>query len=458
MEGDALEVAIALWRSPTMRQALRQRPLPGDVGEVIELAAGAPGPLAAAAARTGERPEQLLEAVRFYLREVLLFSGADAYRVLGVSSQAGAAQIKAHHRALQHWLHPDRQGSNWEAVYATRINAAWSELRSTQRRIAYDARRLQEPGPFDTNGSAPHQAIARWRMVPHQQARWPAWIALAVLLVGGVWLFVLLDRQASAPAPEWPLPIVDHHGAARPTPSPLLPLAVEPAPGIAKEVAGTAGDAFLTPTVPPAEDNAPVESYRSVDTGIARQTIPGTRLSHDQSPAPVRQQPERLTTLAADTPMTNAATRVHMSVRDAPGNPPQAAAIEPPSAPASITAGRAVPPDESAPMPSVDPRRLDLAKRQARELAHYLTSRSPQVPPIWRSAAAQDAAALIRERLENRQARLGDPAWRIAPEHATMTAVIVTPDDASGAATLRVDMDWREGMWLVAAIQADSLP
>jgi len=53
---------------------------------------------------------------------------------------------------------------------------------------------------------------------------------------------------------------------------------------------------------------------------------------------------------------------------------------------------------------------------------------------------------------------LGDPAWRIAPEHATMTAVIVTPDDASGAATLRVDMDWREGMWLVAAIQADSLP
>ena len=106
MDGNALEVALALWRIPSMRWSLRQRPLPNDVGEVIELATGAPERLAKAAARTDEPPAQVLEAARFYVREVLLCAGSDAYRVLGVSHDAAPEQIKAHHRALQHWLHP----------------------------------------------------------------------------------------------------------------------------------------------------------------------------------------------------------------------------------------------------------------------------------------------------------------------------------------------------------------
>src|SRR3970040_2382745 len=177
MDGEALEVALALWRMPSMRTALRQRSLPDDGGEVIELAAGASGRIAQAAARADTTPGHLLEAVRFYASEILMHDGADAYRVLGVAPGAAPAQIKAHHRALQQWLHPDRRGDEWASLYATRVNVAWGELRSPERRAAYDAR-MAEPSPSSEPGTEPRRVlVSDWRAAPGPPKQGRGWAA-----------------------------------------------------------------------------------------------------------------------------------------------------------------------------------------------------------------------------------------------------------------------------------------
>ena len=139
--GDALDWALALARAPAERHALRERPLPEGIEGLLQIAAGNQrgAALQAAIARTGESEVELVEIVRFYLREVMFHANADAYRVLGLTAGADSAQIKAHHRLLQQWLHPDRQTSDWDAIFSARVNVAWDALRSPERRARYDA-------------------------------------------------------------------------------------------------------------------------------------------------------------------------------------------------------------------------------------------------------------------------------------------------------------------------------
>ena len=138
--GDALDWALALSRAPHERMVLRQRPLPDGLDALLQIAAGHRGEaLSSAVSRSGETEQELVEAVRFYLREVLFHSSADAYRILGLERGASADQVKGHHRWLQQWLHPDRHTSDWDAIFAGRVNAAWSQLRNEERRSAYDA-------------------------------------------------------------------------------------------------------------------------------------------------------------------------------------------------------------------------------------------------------------------------------------------------------------------------------
>ena len=56
MVGDTLDVALDLLQAPALRSALRNRPLPGDVGELIELAAGDPARVARVAGSRGQAP------------------------------------------------------------------------------------------------------------------------------------------------------------------------------------------------------------------------------------------------------------------------------------------------------------------------------------------------------------------------------------------------------------------
>lgn len=136
--GDALDWALALARVPGERHALRQRPLPGGMDTVLQIAVGThAAAVTDAAAYSGMAPADVVEAARFYLREMLFFPDADVYRVLGLAADASDEQIKYHHRLLQQWLHPDRPTSDWDAAFAARVNAAWSQVRTPARREAY---------------------------------------------------------------------------------------------------------------------------------------------------------------------------------------------------------------------------------------------------------------------------------------------------------------------------------
>ena len=95
---EALELALWLNRAPAHRNALLGRPLPEGIGQLLRVATGADDAVAAASRITGEPPQVVLEAVRFYLQQVLFHEDADAYRVLGLRSDASQAQAREHHR------------------------------------------------------------------------------------------------------------------------------------------------------------------------------------------------------------------------------------------------------------------------------------------------------------------------------------------------------------------------
>lgn len=152
--GEALEQAVGLLRAPALRSALRRRPLPGGVGEVLAIASASSEAMRDASARTGVPEPELLEASRFYVQQVLLADGADAYRNLGATPDADHAVLRDHHRLLLRWLHPDRSsdGAQWDSALSTRVNQAWNQLRTPGVRARYDAERPAALPAADAGG------------------------------------------------------------------------------------------------------------------------------------------------------------------------------------------------------------------------------------------------------------------------------------------------------------------
>ncbi|HEY4530826.1 MAG TPA: DnaJ domain-containing protein, partial [Luteimonas sp.] len=151
--GEALELALGLLRAPALRSALRRRPLPAGIGEVLAIASESSEATCAASARTGVAAAGLVEASRFYIQQILLADDADAYRNLGATPDAEHAVLRDHHRLLLRWLHPDRsrEGAQWDSALSTRVNQAWNQLRTPVVRARYDAERAAAEAP----GAAP---------------------------------------------------------------------------------------------------------------------------------------------------------------------------------------------------------------------------------------------------------------------------------------------------------------
>src|SRR5690606_6110089 len=183
------ETALALQRAPGERFRLRERPLPDGLVHVLEIASGSPQALAAAAAETGHAEQELLDAVRFYLEQVLFAAeDADAYRVLGLARDAPQDTIRVHHRWLQRWLHPDRAQAGDATVFATRVNQAWAQLRTPALRHDY-AVRLAEARLASGDAPLPADTVHRWEQVDAPAAshggrsRWLLAAALAACAV-----------------------------------------------------------------------------------------------------------------------------------------------------------------------------------------------------------------------------------------------------------------------------------
>lgn len=213
----AIEQALALLRAPALLPSVRQRPLPEDLPQLFRLAAGDEEALAQIEAATGEARPRLAEAATFYLQQVLFAPGADHYRTLGVAAGASDEQIRQHYRLLLRWLHPDRNRDEWDAVYADRVNRAWQDLRTPERRAAYDRQRSeQRGGGADVVAPAaggfrarPPVPVAASPVLSSRTVRRLPWLvlgglgALATAGLAGIWYLQQLDqdgvRESQAP-------------------------------------------------------------------------------------------------------------------------------------------------------------------------------------------------------------------------------------------------------------------
>ncbi len=485
-----LETALALHRAPGERFRLRERPLPPGIVQAIEVAAGSPQAVHAAAAELGEPEPVIVEAARFYLEQVLFADpDADAYRVLGLASDATPDAIRTHHRWLQRWLHPDRAQAGDASIFATRVNQAFAQLRLPETRHAYDVR-LAEARLAGAAAPLSPDTVRHWG---HDEAaprygRRSRWLLAAALVACGV-LVVLIARNPDHGA-QWDPDEIADAAVTREATRPAIEdrdlgvlgaaLSVAPAAEPPAESRGAQGPAAGVehlparaepePTAvaaPPANPlralvaaalrplHRPPEPGRRVVSAVS--TVPATR---HPTPAPQARAPAAQT----QAPMPGAITSQQPPPQAAPA--PAAVAAAPSAAPSSsatTTPPAAAPAPHQAAVATIRSEdamlvaaRLPLAEQRVAQLAGYLASR-PEAVPLWDNVQAMTETNQARQRLNVRKGsklELSGRAWRMRPEQASLSADYRCRSYSDGPCNgrLEVTLVWREGLWLVRGI------
>ncbi len=457
--GDALEWALALAKAPAERVALRQRPLPAGMQRLLQIAGdGANEAVAELAAQTGEAPADIVEAARFYAREILFHQPADAYRVLGVSHLDDQDTLRSHHRLLQQWLHPDRQTSDWDAIFASRVNAAWNQLRTPERRLAYD--QANPPRPQDSlplTRARPHAvpSVLREGMVaPHapDPDRWRRRAPVLVLAVvcAALGLLAVRDMQRSPEEGRYAGRAVASAEAA----PEALPRLQAPAT-VAAPHAGRPRVARTSPT--PAIKSEPIAEVRrapvlagaeaavkpapvAVEASVARmRSVPAASPPVRTPPAPAQRPP-----LAAPT----------QRVPDAVAVAEPAPASATPVAAAPVAQPVAMPERKSDSAPTVSLQRVQQAQQVGGRLIAFLTAPNAASPPIWNSPAAQSGAAQVRDGLQGEGGlQISDVNWRVGESIAALRAGIRYSEGRKGR--LSADLVWRDQRWLVTGLSVE---
>lgn len=460
-KGSALEWALALLRAPAERHLLRQRPLPQEgMEQLLGIAAEAmPGVLAEQARRFGEAEAQVVEAARFYAREVLFHPQADAYRILGVEPRASADTIKAHYRLLQRWLHPDRACSEDDVVFAVRVNGAWNRLRSPERRRAYDEalRAARPPEIFDSNEAMrsvrtwvpavePVAPVSPWRR------RWPV---LALLMLCGVLaLLALRDRDRADAAWEVPQGSADAVRAGDPDPlAPLLP------------AAGLGSTPSNRPALPPREAalGDPEPSATQSQRPGSGPAVGGPK-APTQFPLPSATRYPARESAGGEAQRRSSAVAIQPAaaadrLRDDPESPHQPA---PAQRPATAATSRAPATAEASP-PSSPEAQPEFARVQAARLAgeallDYLRNPRRPTPPIWISPAVEADAQRLRQQLHAEgRLRLAEAHWRIGGNRAVFQSAVVVAGTPARSGLLTTHLRWRDGYWLVSGMEMESI-
>jgi hypothetical protein len=135
----ALKAALDLVHVPTQVRLLRSDPLPDGVPMLLRIAAGEIEAEHAAAALMDRSPDVVRRAAAFFIEQILFAPNADSYRVLGATPQASAGELRRNVALLLRWLHPDRGPGEERSVFVGRVTAAWNDLKTPERRAAYDA-------------------------------------------------------------------------------------------------------------------------------------------------------------------------------------------------------------------------------------------------------------------------------------------------------------------------------
>jgi len=519
MADEALEQALALLDAPIRRFEVRAKPLPDDIGVVIQLASASQPALGECARRLREPEDRLLEAVRFYLQQALLEPGTDAYRVLGVAPDASPGQIREHYRWLQRWLHPDRQGQAWEAQFSTRLNWAWRMLRNDSARKAYDSERA--PGivpPVQDNPVAP-LAQGEWTAVPVGRRPSGAWlgrtlVGLSFAICLG--LFYLALKVPDAPLIEdaridaaVPVAVMTTRQAdVQPMPTignpampgtPLDERAAEPESLVADSVS-----ASVTPVDPPQfaiEMPAPEASRGSHATAVAALAgfphadadVADQVVAQTAAPKPAARDAGAIRAVTQAT-----ARREAPRAAPAPGASPETASVAPGTAPhndvvaaqeaaspvvTSTDAGSVPVAGQVLPAPSPPTTvafqapvraaaslpagelmdRIALARKQVGDIVEYFRS-SDAVAPAWGDAPAPHSAwqqrGALRDRVGLESAAhfaLDSPVWRVSDEEASIDAAYHAERAHRVAENgrFRMSMAWRGRAWQLVQVELE---
>lgn len=156
----AVKLAVELLLMPSRLRFARKQALPPELSLLLHIAAGDEEAAASAARGLKRSHEIIIEASRFFIEQILLAPDADSYRVLGASRHAPTRELRRNMALLLRSLHPDVE-HELRSVFAQRVTGAWENLKTSERRAAYD-RQLDrhERGP-EIEGS--HQWSARPR-------------------------------------------------------------------------------------------------------------------------------------------------------------------------------------------------------------------------------------------------------------------------------------------------------
>jgi hypothetical protein len=144
MDGSAaLRLAIDLLHIPSRVRSMRTAALPQDVLTLLEIAAGDAEITRQASEASGRTQEVVRNAATFFIEQVLLAPDSDSYRVLGGNAQTTSGDLRRNMALLLRWLHPDMEhnGNNDRSLFAGRVTLAWENLKTAERRAAYDATR-----------------------------------------------------------------------------------------------------------------------------------------------------------------------------------------------------------------------------------------------------------------------------------------------------------------------------
>jgi curved DNA-binding protein CbpA len=117
---------------------------------------------------TGKPPETLRAAAAFFIEQILLRPGADSYHVLGVEPNAPAAHLRQNLALLLRWLHPDVTENAQRSIFVTRVTTAWNDLKTPEKRAAYDLGRVSAEADQDARRgewSLDMSAISEFRKV-----------------------------------------------------------------------------------------------------------------------------------------------------------------------------------------------------------------------------------------------------------------------------------------------------
>jgi hypothetical protein len=180
-DGAALRLALELIVVPWRVRLVREQPLPEGVPLILRIASGDAEAEAAAAKAAGRPPEVVRQAATFFIEQILLAPGADSYRILGTAPTASTGELRTNMALLMKWLHPDAAQQGEQSVYAQRLTAAWNDLKSPERRAAYDSARMAPPG-FTAPGRGSRSGRSRHGSSGHGKSGAPRRIRLPRLL------------------------------------------------------------------------------------------------------------------------------------------------------------------------------------------------------------------------------------------------------------------------------------